>query len=93
MQKLDATLSRFVGTIEQVPPMHSALKHDGQPLYKLARAGSEVERAPRQISVHRLALVERMAKTSSWSRSTAARARTCECWPKTSDARWDVART
>ncbi len=53
------TLSRFVGTIEQVPPMHSALKHDGQPLYKLARAGSEVERAPRQISVHRLALIER----------------------------------
>ncbi len=39
--------------------MHSALKHDGQPLYKLARAGNEVERAPRQISVHRLTLVER----------------------------------
>ena len=58
-QELQLTLSHFVGTIEQVPPMHSALKHDGQPLYKLARAGNEVERAPRQISVHRLALVER----------------------------------
>ncbi len=58
-EKLQMTLSRFVGTIEQVPPMHSALKHDGQPLYKLARAGNEVERAPRQISVHRLALLER----------------------------------
>ncbi len=57
-EKLQMTLSRFVGTIEQVPPMHSALKHDGQPLYKLARAGNEVDRAPRQISVHRLALVE-----------------------------------
>ena len=58
-EELQMTLSRFVGTIEQVPPMHSALKHDGQPLYKLARAGNEVERAPRQISVHRLTLVER----------------------------------
>ena len=58
-EKLQQTLSRFVGAIKQVPPMHSALKHDGQPLYKLARAGGEVERAPRQISVHRLTLVER----------------------------------
>ena len=56
---LQATLSRFVGAIEQVPPMHSALKHDGQPLYKLARAGGNVERASRQVSVHRLTLVER----------------------------------
>ena len=39
--------------------MHSALKRDGQPLYKLAREGTEVERAPRQITVHRLTLVER----------------------------------
>ena len=58
-QEVQATLSRFVGAIEQVPPMHSALKHDGQPLYKLARAGGNVERAPRQVSVHRLTLVER----------------------------------
>jgi len=58
-QTLQAALSRFVGTIEQVPPMHSALKHDGQPLYKLARAGGKVERAPRQVSVHRLKLIER----------------------------------
>ena len=58
-EKLQMTLSRFVGTIEQVPPMHSALKRDGQPLYKLARAGNEVDRAPRRISVHRLTLVDR----------------------------------
>ncbi|HVG04241.1 MAG TPA: tRNA pseudouridine(55) synthase TruB, partial [Burkholderiaceae bacterium] len=57
-ETLRQTLSRFLGTIEQVPPMHAALKHHGQPLYKLARAGNEVERAPRQISVHRLVLVE-----------------------------------
>ena len=58
-QELQVTLARFVGTIEQVPPMHSALKHEGQPLYKLARAGNEVRREPRQISVQRLTLVER----------------------------------
>ncbi len=58
-ETLQQTLARFVGAIEQVPPMHSALKHDGQRLYKLARAGGEVERAPRLISVHRLTLIER----------------------------------
>ena len=56
--EVDIALSRFVGTIEQVPPMHSALKRDGRPLYELARAGEEVERVARQITVHRLALVE-----------------------------------
>jgi tRNA pseudouridine55 synthase len=56
---LDAVLPRFVGPIEQVPPMHSALKRDGRPLYELAREGAEVERTPRQITVHRLILVER----------------------------------
>ncbi len=56
--QLDATLSRFIGDVEQVPPMHSALKRDGQPLYKLAREGAEVERTPRRITVHRLTLVE-----------------------------------
>ena len=55
---VDAVLARYVGTIEQVPPMHSALKRNGRPLYELARAGTEVERAPRRITVHRLTLVE-----------------------------------
>ncbi len=58
--ELDAALARFVGPSEQVPPMHSALKRDGQPLYKLARAGREVERTPRPIVVHRLSLVEHL---------------------------------
>jgi len=40
-QQVDAALSRFVGDIEQVPPMHSALKVDGQPLYKLAHQGQD----------------------------------------------------
>jgi len=58
---IDAVLARFVGAIEQMPPMHSALKRDGRPLYELARAGLEVERAPRQITVHQLTLVEQCA--------------------------------
>jgi tRNA pseudouridine55 synthase len=56
--QLRAALDRFVGAIEQVPPMHSALKRDGRPLYELARAGIEVERAPRPVTVHRLELLE-----------------------------------
>ena len=48
---LDATLSRFLGKQTQIPPMYSAIKRDGQPLYKLARAGVEVERAPRDIEI------------------------------------------
>jgi len=50
-------LSRFRGTIEQVPPMHSALKRDGKPLYEYARAGIELERPPRQVTIHRLELL------------------------------------
>jgi tRNA pseudouridine55 synthase len=43
-----ACAKRFTGAIAQVPPMHSALKHDGKALYEYARAGVEVERAPRR---------------------------------------------
>lgn len=52
--KLDAGLARFRGEIEQVPPMYSAIKVGGQPLYKLARQGIEVERKPRTLQVYRL---------------------------------------
>ena len=55
---LEQALARFTGEVEQVPPMHSALKRDGRPLYELARAGVEVERAPRAVRIHRLALIE-----------------------------------
>lgn len=47
-------LAAFVGELEQVPPMYSALKHQGQPLYKLARRGIDIERAPRRIVIHTL---------------------------------------
>lgn len=49
-------LPRFTGEISQVPPMHSALKRDGVPLYELARQGIEVERAPRRVTIHALEL-------------------------------------
>lgn len=48
---LGPVLGRFVGEIEQVPPMHSALKRDGVPLYRLARRGETVERAPRRVRI------------------------------------------
>ncbi len=50
-------LSGFVGTIDQLPPMHSAVKHQGQRLYKLARQGLEVERTPRQVQIFALDLL------------------------------------
>ena len=47
-----AACARFTGTIDQLPPMHSALKHEGRKLYDLARAGVEVERTPRRVTIH-----------------------------------------
>lgn len=55
---LERALARFRGAIEQVPPMYSALKHGGRPLYALARAGQTVERAARHVMVHELELLE-----------------------------------
>jgi tRNA pseudouridine55 synthase len=54
---LERVLAQFRGTIQQVPPMYSALKRDGRPLYELARKGIEVERAARTIEIRRLELV------------------------------------
>ena len=54
---LDAVAARFTGRQQQVPPMYSALKRDGVPLYELARRGLEVERAPREVTIERLELV------------------------------------
>lgn len=50
-------LPRFTGAIQQIPPMHSALKRDGRPLYELARKGIEVERAPRAVTIHAIELL------------------------------------
>ena len=51
---LDALLPKFSGPIAQVPPMYSALKRDGKPLYEYARAGVELERTPREITIHKI---------------------------------------
>ena len=51
---IKSTLLNFVGEIKQVPPMYSALKREGTPLYKLARQGIEVERDAREISIHEI---------------------------------------
>ena len=57
-KRVETALAGFLGTVMQVPPMYSALKHKGQRLYKLAHQGLEVEREPREITVHRMDLLE-----------------------------------
>jgi tRNA pseudouridine55 synthase len=57
-EAFDAAISGFLGPIQQLPPMFSALKKDGQPLYKLARQGIEVERQPRSITIESLVVDE-----------------------------------
>jgi tRNA pseudouridine55 synthase len=61
LASLASVLQRFKGEIEQVPPMHSALKHKGTPLYRLARRGEEVERAPRRVRIAELELLKQEA--------------------------------
>jgi len=56
--RIESALVGFRGTLKQVPPMYSALKREGRPLYELARQGIEVERAARTIEIRRLELVE-----------------------------------
>ncbi|MBK6658449.1 MAG: tRNA pseudouridine(55) synthase TruB [Proteobacteria bacterium] len=51
-QAVEDAIAHFRGAIEQLPPMHSALKHKGQPLYKLAHQGIEVERQKRTVTIH-----------------------------------------
>lgn len=56
--QVEAALQQFRGDIEQTPPMYSALKHQGTPLYKLARSGQEVEREARPVTVYVLKLLD-----------------------------------
>ncbi|WP_158772481.1 tRNA pseudouridine(55) synthase TruB [Cobetia sp. L2A1] len=57
--ELEVVLDRFRGEIDQVPPMYSALKHQGRPLYELARQGIEIERAVRRVTIYNMALLAR----------------------------------
>ena len=60
---IEAVLPQFRGDIEQIPPMYSAIKIDGQKLYDLARKGREVERKPRPVTIHALELGEQLSDT------------------------------
>ncbi len=57
LARVQEVLESFLGKISQIPPMHSAIKRDGIPLYKLAHQGIEIEREPREVSIHELKLV------------------------------------
>ena len=57
-KRVETVLAGFLGTVMQVPPMFSALKHKGQRLYKLAHQGLEVDREPREITVHSMGLLD-----------------------------------
>jgi tRNA pseudouridine55 synthase len=56
-EQVEAVMRRFLGVSMQVPPMYSAIKQDGEPLYKLARAGLEVPRAPRAVTIREISLL------------------------------------
>lgn len=60
MDRLPSALTSFVGTITQVPPMYSAVKVGGQPLYKSARKGVSVDRRPRDVNVYDLEVLRRL---------------------------------
>lgn len=55
--KFEAVLPKFTGLIQQIPPMYSALKRDGKPLYKYAREGIVLDRPPREVHIHKLNIV------------------------------------
>lgn len=62
-EELEALLDNFRGAIEQTPPMYSALKHNGRPLYEYAREGITIERKRRQVTISTLRVVERTQNT------------------------------
>jgi tRNA pseudouridine55 synthase len=62
-EQVEQVVKQFVGDIMQVPPMYSALKHNGTPLYKLAREGIEVEREARPVTVYSIDILDFRAGT------------------------------
>lgn len=70
----EKALLHFVGEIQQIPPMHSAIKHQGRALYSYAREGIEIERAPRQVTIYSLRLdhfdADKLAVTVACSKGT-----------------------
>jgi tRNA pseudouridine55 synthase len=66
---LQAACAALCGEIDQVPPMHSALKRDGKPLYEYARAGIDIEREPRRVTLHAIVIadVEDQGRDDCWT--------------------------
>lgn len=58
LEEISHVLNSFLGKSQQIPPMYSALKHDGVPLYSLARNGLEIERKPRDIEIYSIELID-----------------------------------
>jgi tRNA pseudouridine55 synthase len=79
--ELAAALHRFRGPIRQIPPMYSALKRDGRPLYELARQGIEVEREAREVTIHELRLLDFSGDRCRLA-SPAARVPIFAAWPR-----------
>ncbi len=65
--RIREVLGQFVGTIQQIPPMYSAIKINGKKLYELARQGKEVERAPRTVTIHEIRFLDYSEKESEVS--------------------------
>ncbi len=63
-ERLKSVLRQFLGDIQQVPPMYSALKHQGKALYEYARAGVEIERSARDVTIHHIELEELFGNTA-----------------------------
>ena len=57
-EQIAAACAAYVGEIDQMPPMYSALKHEGKALYEYARAGVEIERKPRRVTIHAIDIVD-----------------------------------
>ncbi len=64
-ENLENTLLDFLGTIKQLPPMYSALKRNGKPLYKYARQGIELERSPRLVDIYKIDLLSYSLKNAT----------------------------
>jgi tRNA pseudouridine55 synthase len=80
--ELEPALARLRGPIRQIPPMYSALKRDGKPLYELARQGIEVEREARAVTIHELRLLDFSVASVVGCGSLAAKAPISAAWPR-----------
>lgn len=58
VEQVELALQQFTGVIQQIPPMYSALKHNGRKLYELAREGIEIERKSREVTIHHIELLK-----------------------------------